>query len=555
MMANGIPAPLDTDDDDVAWALQTAQVQWKRGSVADAIVWLRRAVDAAIASGRSQRATELNGVAADLTEAMLAQAAAGTQEAQSPADSVDELLGGHGPVGRATIDVEFDELTEVASEPSNPFEQAVLPENNPFSQAPVAAPWDPPSPPPPRHPAESITSIMNEPLSAVPIESAQVVSSAPYSDAEPVMSSELESDPGSVAQVSVSDLIVDPPLPPEDHVDAPTEISRFPSDLLPPPDQSATAPPPLPSFEASEPPVPPSYVPPPPSAPPPASFPPVVAPAAPASEPPAAPPVAPASAPPVAEEEADAVANVEGVPLEQVAGLEDLPPEAQQAFAARARVEVLDIDEEVNQFAVALVLDGWVAIMPAIADAAAAHAGKGEVVFTAGSMQSGVALRVVAVESDTRVAVWDAEALEEATGDCPWVADELRAVADRFQALAGAAMGPLGDRLDDSLRAEVTKRCSVRRLLPGDVFVEVGHELPGMHIVGVGSVELVDAEGQRLDELGPGDFLFASEVMSHGTAPATARAGEDGALILFAERMAAHELLVSVPPLLEILAS
>jgi CRP-like cAMP-binding protein len=170
-------------------------------------------------------------------------------------------------------------------------------------------------------------------------------------------------------------------------------------------------------------------------------------------------------------------------------------------------------------------------------------------------MENGVALRVVAVESDTRVAVWDAEALEIATGDCPWVADELRAVADRFQALAGAAMGPLGDRLDDSLRAEVTKRCSVRRLLAGDVFVEVGGEVPGMHIVGVGSVELIDAEGQRLDELGPGDFLFASEVMSHGSAPATARAGEDGALILFAERMAAHELLVSVPPLLEILAS
>ena len=92
-------------------------------------------------------------------------------------------------------------------------------------------------------------------------------------------------------------------------------------------------------------------------------------------------------------------------------------------------------------------------------------------------------------------------------------------------------MGPLGDRLDDGLRAEVTKRCEVKRLLPGEVLVEVGAELPGMHIVGVGRIEIVDAEGERVaDELAAGDFLFASEVMSHGSAPATARAGEGGAL-------------------------
>jgi hypothetical protein len=33
------------------------------------------------------------------------------------------------------------------------------------------------------------------------------------------------------------------------------------------------------------------------------------------------------------------------------------------------------------------------------------------------------------------------------------------------------------------------------------------------------------------------------------------RAGSGGALVLVIDRMAAHELLVSVPPLLEILAS
>ncbi len=41
------PEPLDDDDDDVAWALQTAKVQWNRGGRADALVWLGRAADSA----------------------------------------------------------------------------------------------------------------------------------------------------------------------------------------------------------------------------------------------------------------------------------------------------------------------------------------------------------------------------------------------------------------------------------------------------------------------------------------------------------------------------
>jgi hypothetical protein len=53
------PAAKDDDDDDVAWALSTAQVQWKRGSRADAVVWLRRAIDSAVAVGATWRAAEL----------------------------------------------------------------------------------------------------------------------------------------------------------------------------------------------------------------------------------------------------------------------------------------------------------------------------------------------------------------------------------------------------------------------------------------------------------------------------------------------------------------
>jgi hypothetical protein len=76
--------------------------------------------------------------------------------------------------------------------------------------------------------------------------------------------------------------------------------------------------------------------------------------------------------------------------------------------------------------------------------------------------------------------------------------------------------------------------------------------------VGAGRIEIVEGAGDNaevLDELGPGDFLFAAQVLQGGAAPSVARAGKSGALVLFAERKVAHELLVSVPPLLEIFAT
>jgi hypothetical protein len=56
------------------------------------------------------------------------------------------------------------------------------------------------------------------------------------------------------------------------------------------------------------------------------------------------------------------------------------------------------------------------------------------------------------------------------------------------------------------------------------------------------------------ERLGPGDFLFATEVLGGGLAPTTARAGPRGAIVLFGARAVAHELLVTCPPLLEVFA-
>jgi CRP-like cAMP-binding protein len=92
----------------------------------------------------------------------------------------------------------------------------------------------------------------------------------------------------------------------------------------------------------------------------------------------------------------------------------------------------------------------------------------------------------------------------------------------------------------------------VRPFEAGEVIVPVGKSVPGLHVVGAGHVEL--GSGDHVEEAGPGDILFAAEVLGAGVAHAEARAGRGGALVLFASRGVAHELLLEVPPLIEILA-
>lgn len=248
---------------------------------------------------------------------------------------------------------------------------------------------------------------------------------------------------------------------------------------------------------------------------------------------------------------------IQGIELGGVPGLEDLPEESQQGLVASAEIHTLAADEEVSGFGLALVLDGAVSVMPAIADVSAAQARRGELIFSQGHLEEGVPIRVVASREGATVASFSSEAFDAAVRDCPWVGDELKAVGDRLQTLAGVAMGPMGEELDDMLRGLIVDRCVVRHLLPNEVIAPAGKPVPGMVIVGAGRIELVDDERSEqapLDELGPGSFLYAPQILQAAPAPHTARAGKDGALVLFAERKIAHELMVSVPPLLGIFA-
>jgi hypothetical protein len=241
------------------------------------------------------------------------------------------------------------------------------------------------------------------------------------------------------------------------------------------------------------------------------------------------------------------------VPLEELRGFEDLPEEVLHELAANVRVEKLDAGEEVGFFGAAVVTAGSVDILPAISDDSGAVAERGEVVFTRGSLPDSIALRVVAKIDGTRVAVWAPEVFEAAIAECPWVHDELRFIADFFIAVCGAALGPLGERLDPSLRTSVFKRLQVKALAPGEELLQAGANIPSLFVVGGGRLEVMAADAVER-ELAPGGFVFADCMMSAKPAPASVRAGRAGALVLYAPRGVAHELMMSVPPLLEVLA-
>jgi hypothetical protein len=250
-------------------------------------------------------------------------------------------------------------------------------------------------------------------------------------------------------------------------------------------------------------------------------------------------------------------AAVGGIELADVPGLEDLPDEVQAELAQRAQLATLGAGEEMGDFGAALVLRGYLAVMAAGSESAGVYAEAGELVFTEGTVDDGISLRVVAGDDTTLVAVWEPAVLGAATANCPWVDDELRTVADRFLALAGAATGELGNRFDDSLRFLVTARSRVRPLLPGEMIVDAGKPLDGMCIIGAGCVELLQHQGEQTSAeqvVGPGEFLFPRAVLSGAIAPQAARAGAGGALMLVVSVADVLELVMMLPQLLELLS-
>jgi hypothetical protein len=479
----GIPLTLETDAEDVAWALQTADALWKRNERVDAIVWLRRAAQAAGEAEDDDRALTLARGAAELAEWI----------AQNPPDDVPRSLA---PAAEAaTAGEAVDNFLRQAEGEGAPNAEVSVSDTLPPSLRVV--PREPSSPPERVPSAAEVHAGMLDPWADA---TASKQKPPPLREGPPPL-----------------------PPPPKPAFDSDEVVTSAPPVVRVPP------PPPLPLVMPT----------PAPALTPPPSF----RPEAVALQWPRTPSRPPSAMP------------TRGVDLSRVEALTDLPDDARDALAAAAVVQDLGRDEEVSGFALAYVIDGSVDLAATIVDASALKLDAGAVLRSRGTIEHAAPMRLVALSERATVATWDERAVDEAFRTCPWVEDELRAAGDRLQALIGATMGPLGDRLDPTLRAQVTSRLAVRALAEHEVFALRGAPIPGLLVVGAGELELVGEDGSPNGTLlRAGDFLFPNEVLGAAPAPATVRASTGGALILLAERKLAQELLVTCPPLLEVFA-
>lgn len=638
-----IPPAKDTDAEDVAWGLQTAEALWKRGERIDAIVWLRRAAQAAGEAADDDRALELARSAAELSDWMATlptgasqmpppQAPAPTRKPPphydphnastfvpygdddrgptpaSPPQNASPTYAPQGPTtfapdgGPVSVDVDL-EVAEGARGPlpaiampqeARPTPPVVHPPSSPTMQtgqphfpppedgraadsertpAPVAPPvnsLDEPGDELDEHeprtttsvpPAERVHAGMFNPWdeAALPPPIAPPPPPAPrFEEEEEVITSVRPQQLAQQRADAVAAVIVQGHAQPDPPGGPPIEVLRAPT---PPP-------PPRPSPQKPSPPRPPPL---PPRARKPAvpsepALPVAAAPAASATPVPpprvTPPPPSPTqvTAQPVRQEEnaeADAKAkDAAAVPaeldLDAVDAFADLPDDARAEFAAAAQVSTLAEGEEVSGFALAYILSGTVDVAATMVDAPAAQLGAGAVLRSRGTLDEGVPMRLIGVRAGV-VATWTDAEVQAAFRTCPWVEEDLRTAADRLQTLVGVTIGPLGERLDASIREQIIGRLTMRTLAAGDVVVTAGQPVPGLLLVGVGELELV--QGDTISGVvGSGEFLFPGEVLGAGAAPVTARAGVGGALVLFGDRMIAQELLVTCPPLLEVFA-
>jgi hypothetical protein len=568
-LSSVFPRPSAADADDVVWTLQTAAVQWQRGLRADAIVWVRKAADTATQLGHGGRAEELRTHAARLAEFLWTDPEETIQDAPVlPSVLPPRGLGGRRSADEAEEILELEELDEELEFTENDLptpddavsdiseeDLSYYREGGDGSEQTNVLPDDldlrSDSQPPPdgQEPYLSITPEPDE-------ESDAYLSISPDEEAEeleePRAAGVMNGSSGSPSPASTD-------RPTRPHIDrqpiaraARSELSDVRSPTLPSP--VVSNPPRARTLGSESVPIRSHHASPGPTL---EELARLLAPNSPMAKRSLAPavtplPVASALSPPSSE--AGQPPSVDGLDFESVEALADLPEEAQAELAASGQLVTLTSGQEiVLREGAALITRGTVHVTLTYSDVSAARIGAGAVVAARGSVEAGP-LRLIADSAQTHVVTWTEEKMTQAMRDCPWVVDDLRLLADRFQAHASAGLGPLGERLDDALRAAVYERLTVRVLSPEESIAERGKPLKGLFVVAVGELN-VSSDSVTHRPIRPGEFLFPSCVIGAEPAPHDVKAGPKGGLVLFATRPVAHELMMSVPPLLEILAS
>ncbi len=546
---SGIPPAVDSDVEDVVWALETASSLWKRNERVDAIVWLRRAAQAAGAAEHDDRAFALAREAAELSEWIVGNPIMAANEPSMSASSVPP----HESMTGGVDDLLRQSMSDIPIEIAPQVSMSAMTEPHAFApvKVPVVAP-PPPSTPipngdpsqpdvqPESPPAEVFQSVSErtsenvksaaeahaglldpwgatseEPsIPPLPISgTTQTVSSEDY-DEEVVTSARLEIPPAEPAMVMHVAPVAPPPMP---HAPPPIPHAPPPLPNAPPVSMDEAALESVPSSELSAPPEKQTF-------------------------PTESTLVSAGVLPPK---------KTDGLDLAAVEALADLPDEVREELERVAEIHRLSLDEEIMGFALAHVIEGDVDVAAQIVDVPAERIAKGTVLKAYGTIAESMPLRLICASEKAVVATWTAEQIEPAFKACPWVEDDLRVSANRIQALVGVTLGPLAERLDATLRAQVTSKLTLRELAEGEIVCEVGHAVRDLCLVGQGVLELVK-DGEVVGEVPVGDFLFPAEIMAGGKATLTARAGKGGALLLASDRAVAQELMVTCPPLLEI---
>jgi hypothetical protein len=610
-----IPEPRNTDSEDVVWGLQTADTLWKRGERIDALVWLRRAAQAAGDSNDDARAIELARHAAELTEFM---------NSELDVSETGEVAGVFPVVHPSQPEISSDDTgieveAELGDEDLLEVEEGEEEEEEEETHQ-IVAPHLAPKPAAVPE-ASELHGGMYDPWAGQNAASPpQKQKTAPLPPAPPSDEEVITSVRSNAALLQASE----PPAP----LQPPTRIKR---PTQRPSAGSMKAPPPTPS---AGPPKPPPPVPRKPSLPSPSAPKITAAPKAPlppqehtaplkiagdgspvadaiaealerglaesmgalkASAAAPLPETEPLSSPepedsleesttqalPIVEEPPVEEAPVEERPepepaaqpdqvvvsqvvmpsvppahmldLEPVEAFSDMPDDVRETFAAAATIHELNEGEEIATFALAYVVKGTFEVAATMVDAAAGRLETGQVLRSRGTTEENVPIRMIAAGGPGVVATWSDTAVEEGFRSIPWVEDDLRAAADKMQTLVGITIGPLGERLDMSIREQVIAKLKMRPLIPAEIVVNKGETVPGLLLVGIGELELMKGD-EVAGVVGSGEFLFPTEVLGMGDAPYTARAGKGGALVMFGDRGVAQELLVTCPPLLEVFA-
>lgn len=580
-----IPQVLPSDPEDVVWALQTAETLWKRDERADAIVWLRRAAQAAGEAEQDERALELSKLAADLSDQLKAPDKSIEIDVVTDEPSAPALQ----PPPQAAPAPSFPKPSPKGPPPV-PNKPPPLPPRKPPppKAAPPAIPMDQVPPPPAGAPGSTPPPVVQapvEPVAAAPI-APPLVSEAepgprrkdsgrfavrPPTGSMPEIVTVPEVTPSvseSIPPMSVSDnevVTVPPGSLAERRAEPQPVIRRNPSmtdiDAMAglPPLQTApavrdAASTPIPDEDtddraaqaATRTPVPAAE---------PEPEPQQEAEAPPEPEPRAA---SPAESIAVADDPGrESLTPRAELSIDSFEAFADLPDDLRETLQKSAFVMSLKEGAEIPSFALAIVLGGDVDVAAHGVEAPAVRLPTGHVLYGRGSIESDVPMRLLGTGTGTgtEVAVWSRDDIAPIMKSCPWVEDDLRASADPVLAAVGVTIGAFGARLDPTLRGIVTGRLAVHSLASGDVLFPAGKVVPGLFVVGAGSIELVK-DGAVTGTLGPGDFIFPSAVVGGSNkAQAEARASESGALVLSCDRKAAQELLMTCPPLLEILAS